>query len=137
MTEPSELRGHVLKIELGEFTGYHLTCNLDDAASCHQVCETHMDGGCAETHLDLDIDQAPCVSAVYRGGCVIAEWVNDGGIESVDFDHTIELPVEYQWNASHEYPTLIPSVPEPPNDAKTLNEMMAEVVAFEHSKGWQ
>ena len=30
-----------------------------------------------------------------------------------------------------------PSVPEPPNDAKTLNEMMAEIVEFEHGKGWQ
>ena len=32
---------------------------------------------------------------------------------------------------------LAPSVPEPPNDAKTLNEMMAEIVEFEHGKGWQ
>jgi NTP pyrophosphatase (non-canonical NTP hydrolase) len=39
--------------------------------------------------------------------------------------------------ATIELLSALPSVPEPPNDAKTLNEMMAEVVAFEHSKGWQ
>src|ERR1035438_2488555 len=33
--------------------------------------------------------------------------------------------------------SALPSVPEPPNDAKTLNEMMAEIVEFEHGKGWQ
>ena len=44
----------------------------------------------------------------YKGGCIIAEWVNDGGIESVEFEHTIAIPVTYQWNASHDYPTLLP-----------------------------
>jgi hypothetical protein len=101
-----EPREHILKVELGEFTRYHLTCNLDDSAACHQCCATHPEGGCAEKHLDPDIDQAPCVQEVYRNGCVIAEWVNDGGIESVGFDHTVELPVTYYWDGAHDFPIL-------------------------------
>jgi hypothetical protein len=97
---------HVLRVEMGEFTRYHLTCNLDDSAACHQVCATHMEGGCADKHLDPEIDQAPCVQEVYRNGCVIAEWVNDGGIESVGFDHTVELPVTYYWDGAHDFPIL-------------------------------
>lgn len=91
---------HVLKVEMGEFTNYHLTCNLDDAADCHQVCATHQDG-CDP----MDVE-GECVREVYRNGCTIAEWVNDGGIEAVGFEHTVEIPVTYQWNASHDYPSL-------------------------------
>lgn len=91
---------HVLKVEMGEFTTYKLVCNLDDAADCHQVCATHLDG------CDPMETEGECVREVYRNGCTIAEWVNDGGIESVGFEHTIEIPVKYQWNASHDYPSL-------------------------------
>jgi hypothetical protein len=91
---------HVLKVEMGEFTNYHLICNLDDAADCHQVCVTHPDG-CDP----MDVE-GECVREVYRNGCTVAEWVNDGGIESVGFAHTVEIPVTYQWNASHDYPSI-------------------------------
>ena len=106
---------HVLKVEMGEFTNYHLTCNLDDAADCHQVCTTHPDG-CDP----MDVE-GECVREVYRNGCTIAEWVNDGGIEAVGFEHTVEIPVTYQWNASHDYPSIhaasVPVLETPPTEA--------------------
>ena len=90
---------HVLKVELGEYTSYTLTCNLGDDAPCHQVHPAHHMEGCNDAGVKR-------VNTVYEHGCVIAEWINDGGIESVEFSHTIELPVEYQWNASQDYPQL-------------------------------
>ena len=92
---------HVLKVELGEFTNYTLVCNLDDAAGCHQTCVTHPEGGCG----DFDAEEE-CVTKVYEYGCTVAEWVNDGGIEAVEFSHTLELPVKIEWRASHDYPSL-------------------------------
>jgi len=92
---------HVLKVTMGEFTQYHLTCNLDDTAPCHLVCTIHPEGGCDDPDFEDE-----CVQFVYENGCVVAEWVNDGGIESVGFDHTLELPVRYQWNASHDSPSI-------------------------------
>ncbi len=92
---------HTLKVELGEFVSYRLTCNLDDTAKCHEVCVTHPDGGCG----DPDV-QSGCVTEVYWNGCVIAEWVNDGGIDAVGFEYTLELPVTYEWAASHDYPIV-------------------------------
>lgn len=93
--------GHVLKVELGEFTRYHLTCNLNSTHPCRQVCRTHPEGGCG----DPDVE-GTCYTIAYEHGCVIAEWVNDGGIESVGFDHTLELPIEYHWEAAHDSPIL-------------------------------
>ena len=92
---------HVLKVELGEYTIYSLTCNLGDDAPCRQFCSAHPDG-----HDLIQVHYTECVNTQYENGCIIAEWVNDGGIESVEFSHTIELPVEYQWNASRDYPQL-------------------------------
>jgi len=103
MTRAIDAEAHVLKVELGEFTTYHLTCNLDDTAPCHLICATHPEGGCGEP------DEDECVTQVYQRGCTIAEWVNDGGIEAVEFNHTIEIPVTYEWRASHDYPALFPA----------------------------
>jgi hypothetical protein len=94
------MRDHVLKVGLGENTSYHLVCNLDDTADCRRVCATHPEG-CDPLEVEGE-----CVRTVYIGGCVVAEWVNDGGIETVDFEHSLELPVTYQWNASHDYPSI-------------------------------
>jgi hypothetical protein len=93
---------HVLKVEMGETTSYQLTCNLGDDAACHKVCGVHPEGGCD----DPDNDGPECSTHTYEGGCIVAEWVNDGGIEAVEFEHTIEIPVGYQWNASHDYPSI-------------------------------
>jgi hypothetical protein len=93
---------HVLKVEMGEITSYHLSCNLGDDAACHKVCGVHPEGGCD----DPDNDGPECSTHTYEGGCIVAEWVNDGGIEAVEFEHTIEIPVGYQWNASHDHPSI-------------------------------
>ena len=103
--EVGETPDHVLQVSMGEYTRYHLTCNLTDEAPCHMTCEAHPEG-----HDNDDLVDS-CVMRSYAGGCIIAEWVNDGGIETVDFDHTIELPVSYQWNASHDYPSISVSGP--------------------------
>ena len=92
---------HVLKVEMGEFTRYHLTCNLDDSAACHQCCATHLEGGCGDPDVGYE-----CVQRVYEHGCIVAEWVNDGGIEGTEFEHTVEIPVEYHWDGAHDYPIL-------------------------------
>ena len=124
---------HVLKVEMGESTNYHLTCNLDDAADCHQVCTAHPE--VCTAHLDgcypMDVE-GECVREVYRNGCTIAEWVNDGGIESVGFEHIVEIPVMYQWNASHDYPSIhAASVPvletPPPTENDRLNAIFSEL----------
>ena len=104
MVEAQKPQPHVLKVELGEYTDYRLICNLDDAAHCHQVCTVHNEGGCNQ------IDAGLCVIGPYKNGCIIAEWVNDGGIEAVEFSHIIQLPVTYQWNASHDHPRLIVAI---------------------------
>lgn len=93
---------HILKVELGEFTAYHLTCNLDDAAPCHQTCQRHPEGGCGEPE-----SEGECITSPYEGGCVVAEWVNDGGIEGVQFEHVLELPVAYHWDGGHDFPILV------------------------------
>lgn len=108
----NEIPDHTLKVEMGEFTTYRLTCNLDDAAECHLVCVTHPDG-----HDDMP-DEEACVKEVYRNGCVIAEWVNDGGIESVGFTHTVDLPVNFYWDAGHDSPIveMLKESPAPMNE---------------------
>jgi len=95
------MKEHMLKVEMGEFTTYKLTCHLTDEAECHQTCVTHPEG-----HDDIP-DDHPCTMEVYRNGCTLAEWVNDGGIEAVQFDHTIELPVRFEWVVSHDYPMML------------------------------
>ncbi len=82
---------HVLKIELGWPTLYTLTCNLGDDARCHQVPA---------------VGEGSDGEWVGYGECVIAEWVNDGGIENVGFEHIIEFPVSYHWANEGEYPVL-------------------------------
>ena len=99
----NEIPDHTLKVEMGEATVYRLTCHLTDEAMCHKVCGMHPEGGCGEPE---DGDDTPCRTETYAAGCVIAEWVNDGGIDSVEFEHTIEIPVTYEWRASHDYPTI-------------------------------
>ena len=103
---------HVLRVEIGEFTQYHLTCNLDETAKCHQTCQTHPEGGC-----DDPDNESECITSPYKGGCVVAEWVNDGGIEAVQFEHTLELPVSYYWDGAHDFPILVAraAAPEPPS----------------------
>lgn len=96
-----ETADHVMKIDLSELVSYHLTCNLDDTAKCHQTCSTHPDGGCGDPDLESE-----CVTQNY-GTCVIAEWVNDGGIESVQFEHVVEIPVSYYWDGAHDFPILV------------------------------
>lgn len=98
MNKEQAIAAHVMRVEMGESTSYRLTCNLGDDAECHQVCETHPEGGCG---MELET----CVKKVYSGGCVVAEWVNDGGIESVTFEHTVEFPVYYEW--MNEFPTIL------------------------------
>jgi hypothetical protein len=99
--EEKAIADHVLTVTMGEYTTYRLTCNLGADAPCHLTCHTHPEGGCGEPDDDRE-----CVQVVYEGGCIIAEWVNDGGIECVGFEHTIELPMRYQWDAGHDAPML-------------------------------
>lgn len=135
--------GHVLKVELGEFTRYHLTCNLNSTHPCRQVCRTHPEGGCG----DPDVE-GTCYTIAYEHGCVIAEWVNDGGIESVGFDHTLELPIEYHWEAAHDSPILeVAASLAEGGEQKGIQELWAwlgkEVhnpnldLAFPYNRGWQ
>lgn len=119
---------HVLKVELGEFTTYRLICNLDDTAECHQTCTTHPEGGCGDPD-----NSDECVSGVYEHGCVVAEWVNDGGIESVEFEHTIELPVTIEWRASQDYPSLHVLSPAPVQDGGVMTDLEQAIAALRQS----
>jgi hypothetical protein len=99
MNKEQAIAAHMMRVEMGEFTHYRLTCNLGDDAECHQTCETHPEGGCG-------MAEETCVKAVYSGGCVIAEWVNDGGIEffwsitclgiATYLRQVTGLPIDYQ-----------------------------------------
>ena len=128
---------HILKVELGEYTNYRLICNLDDTAPCHQLCSTHPEGGC--DNLD---DERECVMDAYERGCVVAEWVNDGGIESVGFEHTLELPVDYRFE--DESPSIYVEENAPNSHIGTLEGKLSDLQAkydaalavIEEARGW-
>jgi hypothetical protein len=42
-------------------------------------------------------------------------------MEAVGFEHTIELPVEFEWHASHDYPSMHVSAPAPPVQRPSAN----------------
>lgn len=86
---------HTLKVTLGEFETYQLICHLDASARCHQVCDTHPDDGC----YDPD-DESKCVLVPYENGCTLVEWIDAGGIEAVEFDYTLTLPVRFSSHPS-------------------------------------
>ena len=141
MTEPSELRGDVIHTATLTVSSDYLasrwkfTCHAKVGAPCRMACGIlHCEGNCKHDAL---VDQGECMEILWLENDDALDECQAGG----DFV-AWEGPVNIAWNTKnaseyYEFTPLAPSVPEPPNDAKTLNEMMAEIVEFEHGKGWQ
>jgi hypothetical protein len=103
---PAPRLDHVMKVGFDNGAmAFRLTCNLDYPAKCHQVCQTHLEGGCGEPETEGECDIKDYET------CVIAEWVNDGGIESVLFEFERDIPVSYYWDGAHNFPILVAAPP--------------------------